>query len=211
MILSVLANIRFFLAAILVILCVLAGLPVNGDELTGGTVALVDGEEESAIFVPTPQDVVEKMLEVGKVTSGDLLFDLGCGDGRILVAAAKIHGCRAKGYDISERKVRQSKENVKRHGLEERVDIEQRDIFTLDLTMATVVTLYLLPEMNDQLVPQLKRMKDGSRILCHEFAIDAYEPDRVVQLKSTYDDTSHDIYLRNSRRASLLVVFVAVG
>lgn len=82
-------------------------------------------EEESAIFVPTPTDVVEKMLELGNVTQDDLLYDLGCGDGRIVVAAAKKCGCKAVGYDISERKVRQSIENVKRHGLEKLVRIEQ--------------------------------------------------------------------------------------
>ena len=152
-------------------------------------------EEEGAIFVPTPADVVTKMLEVAKVTKDDLLYDLGCGDGRIVVAAALQHGCRAVGYEIDDRKVRQSKENVQRNRLEKLVRIQQQDIFTLDLREASVVTLYLLPEMNDQLVPQLKQMKTGCRIVAHDFAIDGYQHDRLVTLKSKEDGTPHDIFL----------------
>jgi precorrin-6B methylase 2 len=152
-------------------------------------------EEEGAIFVPTPADVVTKMLEVAKVTKDDLLYDLGCGDGRIVIAAALNHGCRAVGYEIDDRKVRQSKENVQRNGLGKRVRIQQQDIFTLDLREASVITLYLLPEMNDQLVPQLKQMKAGCRIVAHNFAIDGYQHDRLVTLKSKEDGTPHDIFL----------------
>ena len=152
-------------------------------------------EEEGAIFVPTPADVVDKMLEVAKVTNDDLLYDLGCGDGRIVVAAALKHGCRAVGYEIDDRKVRQSKENVRKHRLEKLVRIEQQDIFKLDLREASVITLYLLPEMNDQLVPQLQQLKDGSRIVAHNFAIDGFQHDRLVTLKSVEDGTPHDIFL----------------
>jgi SAM-dependent methyltransferase len=152
-------------------------------------------EEEGAIFVPTPADVVTKMLEVAKVTKDDLLYDLGCGDGRIVIAAALNHGCRAVGYEIDDRKVRQSKENVQRNRLEKLVRIQQQDIFTLDLREASVITLYLLPEMNDQLVPQLKQMKTGCRIVAHDFAIDGYQHDRLVTLKSKEDGTPHDIFL----------------
>ncbi len=87
------------------------------------------GDKDGAIHVPTPPDIVAKMLEVGGVKRNDLLYDLGCGDGRIVVAAALTYGCRAVGYDIDARKVRQSRENVKEHGVEKLVRIEQQDIF----------------------------------------------------------------------------------
>ena len=151
--------------------------------------------EDTAIHVPTPPDIVDKMLELARVTPDDLLYDLGCGDGRIVVAAASKYGCRAVGYDIDARKVKQSKENVKRHKLETRVRIEQHDIFKLDLRKASVITLYLLPEMNDRLVPQLKSLKDGSRIVCHQFPFEGMRYDRMITVKSTQDGAKHDIYL----------------
>ncbi len=150
---------------------------------------------DSAIHVPTPPDVVEKMLAVAKITTGDLLYDLGCGDGRIVIAAAAKYGCRAVGFDIDARKVQQSKENVQREGLADRVRIEHQDIFKLDLRAATVVTLYLLPEMNNQLVPQLEKMKDGSRIVCHEFPLQHYQHDSFMTVKSQQDGVPRDVYL----------------
>jgi SAM-dependent methyltransferase len=152
-------------------------------------------DDDSAITVPTPPDIVLKMLEVAKVGKGDLLYDLGCGDGRIVVAAASRYGCRAVGYDINPRMIRESRQNVEKHRLQELVRIEQQDIFKLDLREASVITLYLLPEMNDQLVPQLKQLKAGSRIVCHEFPIDGFHYDRLVTMKSSYDGVPRDIYL----------------
>jgi len=152
-------------------------------------------DEEGAIHVPTPADIVAKMLEVAKVEKKDLVYDLGCGDGRIVVAAALKYGCRAVGFDIDARKVRQSRENVNRHGVEKLVRIEHKDIFELDLREATVITLYLLPELNEQLIPQLEQLKDGSRIVAHEFAIEGVQHDRLITLKSQGDDVPRDIYL----------------
>ena len=152
-------------------------------------------KDDSAITVPTPPDVVARMLEVANVTKQDLLFDLGCGDGRIVVAAAKQYGCGAVGYDFNPRMVREAKSNVRESGLQALVSIEEKDIFKLDLSKATVITLYLLPEMNDRLVPQLKQLPDGARIVCHEFPIDAFQHDRMVTLKSKYDGVPRDIYL----------------
>ena len=152
-------------------------------------------DDDSAITVPTPPDIVLKMLEIAKVGKDDLLYDLGCGDGRIVVAAASRYGCRAVGYDINLRMIRQARRNVEKQGLQKLVRIEQQDIFKLDLADASVVTLYLLPEMNDQLVPQLKKLKVGSRIVCHEFFIDGFHHDRMVTVKSNYDGVPRDIYL----------------
>ena len=177
-----------FLVLFLALSCSSAHRRVSADDRSSG-------EDDSAITVPTPPDIVAKMLEVAKVSKGDLLYDLGCGDGRIVVAAASQYGCRAVGYDINPRMIRESLENVKKHGLTDLVRIEQQDIFKLDLRQASVITLYLLPEMNDQLVPQLKKLKHGPRIVCHEFPIDDFQHDRMVTVKSTYDGVPRDIYL----------------
>ena len=154
-------------------------------------------DDDSAITVPTPHDVVAKMLEVAKVTKDDMVYDLGCGDGRIVIAAAKSYGCRAVGYDINPRMVREAKANIQSHGLEDLVRIKQEDIFKLDLRPANVITLYLLPEMNDRLVPQLRQMKEGSRVVCHEFPIDGFQYDKMLTLKSKFDGVPRDIYLYN--------------
>jgi precorrin-6B methylase 2 len=150
---------------------------------------------DTAIHVPTPPVIVAKMLEVARLHKDDLLYDLGCGDGRIVIAAAKDYGCRAVGYDIDERKVQQSKENVKSHRVERLVRIEHKDIFLLDLREATVITLYLLPEMNMKLLPQLEMLKDGSRIVCHEFALKDVQHDRLITITTQPDGVPRDIYL----------------
>jgi len=143
-----------------------------------------------APFVPTPQDVVDKMLEVAGVTQHDVLYDLGCGDGRVVVTAAKRYGCKAYGCDIDPERVRESQTNIKRHGVGHLVRVEQKDLFTLDLSPATVVTLYLLPELNLRLLPQLEKLKPGSRLVSHQFDIEGIQPQRVVRLRS--DETKLD-------------------
>lgn len=152
-------------------------------------------EQDTAIHVPTPHDVIAKMLEAAKVTEQDVLFDLGCGDGRIVIAAATRYGCRAVGYDIDARKVKESQANVAEKDIGGLVKIEQRDIFKLDLSKATVITLYLLPEMNAQLIPQLRKLRDGSRIVTHDFPIEGIAHDRKLSLESAEDGGPHDVYL----------------
>jgi hypothetical protein len=147
------------------------------------------------IFVPTPQDVVDKMLELAEVTKDDLIYDLGCGDGRIVVTAAKKYGCTAVGYDISRRRVKESLANVEKDDIGHLVTIERKDIFTLNLGKANVVTLYLLPELNVKLVPQLERLKPGSRIVSHDFDMKGVKPDQVVEMTSAEDSSEHTIYL----------------
>lgn len=146
-------------------------------------------------FVPTPQDGVDKMLEMAKVTKDDLLYDLGCGDGRIVVTAAKRYGCRAVGYDIDPERVKESRENVEKNKLKHLVTIENRDIFTLDLSKANVITLYLLPRLNVKLIPQLEKLRPGSRIVSHDFDMKGIQPDEVVTLTSEEDSEEHKIYL----------------
>jgi predicted O-methyltransferase YrrM len=145
--------------------------------------------------VPTPQDVVEKMLEVAQVKKTDLVYDLGCGDGRIVVTAAKKYGCKAVGYDIEYDRVIESLENVKKNNVEDLVTIEQEDIFTLDLSKADVITLFLLPELNVRLIPQLEKLKPGSRIVSQEFDMEGVTPDKVVTIVSNETGAPHLIYL----------------
>jgi len=154
-----------------------------------------ESNEPDVIFVPTPQDVVDKMLELAKVQKDDLVYDLGCGDGRIVVTAAKRYGCRAVGYDIDPNRVAESLENVEKNNVGHLVRIEQKDIFTLDLSEANVITLYLLPELNVKLIPQLEKLKPGSRIVSHDFRMRGVKPDKVVKLISNEDDAEHKIYL----------------
>jgi len=147
------------------------------------------------VFVPTPPEVVDKMLELAQVTKDDLVYDLGCGDGRIVVAAAKKFGCRAVGYDISPQRVRESRQNVEKNGVGHLVTIEQEDIFTLDLSGANVITLYLLPSLNVKLIPQLEKLKPGSRIVSHDFAMRGVKPDKVVTITTENEYDEHTVYL----------------
>ena len=157
-----------------------------------------EANEPDVIYVPTPQDVVDKMLELAKVQKNDLVYDLGCGDGRIIVTAAKRYGCRAVGYDIDPERVKESLENVAKNNVGHLVRIEQKNIFTLDLSDANVITLYLLPSLNVKLIPQLEKLKPGSRIVSHDFRMKGVKPDKIVKLTSSEDKTRHKIYLWTS-------------
>jgi len=147
------------------------------------------------IYVSTPHDIVDKMLMLAKVTKEDLVYDLGCGDGRIPVAASKKYGCKSVGYDLDPARVKESLENAKKNKVEHLVTIEQKDIFTLDLSGADVITLYLRPDMNKRLVPQLEKLKPGSRIVAHNFGIPGIKPDKVARFTSSFDNLEHKIYL----------------
>ena len=147
------------------------------------------------IYVPTPQKVVDRMLEMAQVTKDDLVYDLGCGDGRIVVTAAKKYGCKAIGYDINPKRVKESLQNVKENNVGHLVQIEQEDIFTLDLSRANVITLYLLPELNVKLIPQLEKLKPGSRIVSHDFDMKGVKPDKVVEMSSGKNSETHQVYL----------------
>jgi precorrin-6B methylase 2 len=147
------------------------------------------------IFVPTPQNVVDKMLEMAQVKKDDLLYDLGCGDGIIVVTAAKKYGCKCVGYDIDPQRIKESLENVEKNNVGDLVRIEQEDIFTLDLSEANVITLYLLPSLNVKLIPQLEKLKPGSRIVSHDFDMRGVKPDKVVEIDSDNGYREHTIYL----------------
>ncbi len=134
--------------------------------------------EPDVIFVPTPQEVVNKMLELADVRPGEIVYDLGCGDGRIPVTAAKKYGVRAWGFDINPVRVKESLENVEKNNVKNLVTIKLQDIFELDLSKADVVTLYLLPQLNVKLIPQLDKLKPGCRIVSHDFNMEGVRPKR---------------------------------
>jgi predicted RNA methylase len=131
------------------------------------------------IYIPTPQAIVDKMLEMAEIKSGDVLYDLGCGDGRIMVTAAKKFGIKAVGYDIDPDRVREAIENARTNGVARLVTVKQEDIFKLDLRAASVVTMFLLPTLNVRLMPQLEKLKPGSRIISHAFDMRGAQPVQV--------------------------------
>jgi len=145
-------------------------------------------------FVPTPQEVVDRMLELAEVTEDDVVYDLGCGDGRIVVTAAKRYGCRALGVDIDPERVEESLKNVRDNNVEHLVEIKEGDIFEMDLTPATVITLYLLPNLNVKLIPQLEQLEPGTRIVSHAFDMRGVKPD-VVETVETERGTSPTVYM----------------
>src|SRR4051794_13725127 len=152
-------------------------------------------KKPDVIFVPTPQEVVDKMLEMAEVKKGDVLYDLGCGDGRIVVTAAKKYGVKAIGFDVDPQRISEARANVKENGVDNLVTIRQADIFETDLKAASVVTLYLLPELNVRLMPQLEQLGRGARIVSHDFDMKGAKPKKVVTLQDDQGDEEHSIYL----------------
>lgn len=136
-------------------------------------------------YVPTPQEVVNSMLDLAKVGKDDVLYDLGCGDGRIVVTAAKERGARGTGIDLNPQRIAEAKENAKKAGVEDRVAFRVGDLFEADVSPATVVTLYLLPDVNVKLRPRLwKQLKVGTRVVSHDFDMGAeWPPEKTVKLK----------------------------
>ena len=132
------------------------------------------------IFVPTREAVVEAMLKAAKVGPNDIVYDLGCGDGRIVVAAAKL-GARGVGIDIDPQRIAEAKENAKAAGVEGKVDFRLGDLFEADIREASVVTLYLLPSLNVKLKPRLmEQLRPGTRIVSHDFDMGDWQPDETI-------------------------------
>jgi SAM-dependent methyltransferase len=134
-------------------------------------------------YVPTPQDVVEAMLHTAQVGPEDVLYDLGCGDGRIVVTAAQQFGARATGVDLNPARLSEARANARRAGVTDRVRFLHQDLFATELRDATVVTLYLLPAVNLRLRPRLLRdLQPGARVVSHEFDMGEWPPDQVLQV-----------------------------
>ncbi len=136
-------------------------------------------------FVPTPHEVVAKMLEVTDVAEDDLLYDLGSGDGRIVITAARKRGARGIGIDIDPERIRESRANARDSGVTELVEFRQADLFETDLSKATVVTLYLLPSLNLKLRPKLYReLRPGTRVVSNSFDMGDWKPDSTLTVGS---------------------------
>ena len=135
--------------------------------------------EPDVIYVPTPQEVVDAMLTMANVTSQDVVYDLGSGDGRIPITAAQKFGATAIGIDINPQRIKEANENLVKAGVGDKVKVLNQDLFETDLSPATVITLYLLPTLNVKLMPALKRLKPGTRIVSHSFDMGtAWPPDK---------------------------------
>jgi SAM-dependent methyltransferase len=141
-------------------------------------------QEPRVPYVPTPQDVVDKMLQMVRVTANDYLIDLGSGDGRIVVTAAKKHSARGFGVDINPERVAEATANAQKNGVTDKVAFYQRDLFQTDLSQATVISMYLLPRVNLELRPKLLDLKPGTRIVSHDFSMGDWKPDAFVQMHS---------------------------
>jgi tRNA G37 N-methylase Trm5 len=159
-------------------------------------VTLVSAQEGKIVpYVPTPQEVVDRMLELAQVKKGDVVYDLGSGDGRIVVTAAKKYGVKAIGFEIDPQRIKESHENIKKAGVEHLVEIRQQDIRTVDLSPANVLTMYLLPEVNLMIRPNIwKQMKPGSRIVSHDFDMAEWKPLKTEYIKDS-SSWDHTLYL----------------
>ena len=134
-------------------------------------------------YVPTPPEVVEAMLKLGAVAKGDIVYDLGCGDGRIVIMAAQKYGARGTGFDINPERVREAEENARKAGVTEQVKFGVKNLFEADFYDANLVTLYLLPEVNLRLRPRLLRqLKPGTRVVSHSFSMGEWEPDQKIEI-----------------------------
>jgi tRNA G37 N-methylase Trm5 len=144
-------------------------------------IAAAQERKPDVIYVPTPEAVVEEMLRLANVGKDDVVYDLGCGDGRIVITAAKKYGARGVGIDIDPERIKESNENARKAGVTDRVKFLQQDLFETDFREATVVTLYLLPALNLKLRPKLlSELKPGTRIVSHAFDMGDWKPDKVV-------------------------------
>ena len=140
-------------------------------------------KEPEVPYVPTHEKIVAEMLKVAKVGKGDVLYDLGSGDGRIPITAARKYGVRGVGIDIDPARIAEANENAKRNGVTDLVKFRNEDLFKANFSEATVVTLYLLPDLNEKLRPKLwAELKPGTRIVSHQFEMGKWKPEKVVEL-----------------------------
>jgi hypothetical protein len=139
--------------------------------------------QPDVIFVPTPQEVVDAMLTMANVTAKDVVYDLGSGDGRIPITAAQKHGANGVGIDIDPQRIKEANENLAKAGPEVKGKVQflNQDLFETDISKATVITLYLLPSLNLKLMPKLKQLKPGTRIVSHSFDMGSEWPPEKTQ------------------------------
>ena len=144
-------------------------------------------------YVPTHQSIVDEMLRMAEVKADDILYDLGSGDGRIPITAAQRYGTRGVGIDLNPERVKEANEKAQKAGVTDKVRFIEGDIFKEDFSEATVLTLYLLPQVNLKLRPTILQMKPGTRVVSHNYHMDDWEPEKTKEMK-TPDGETHYIY-----------------
>lgn len=147
------------------------------------------------VYVGTPYDVATKMVDMAGLKRGERVADPGCGDGRVLIAAARRYGCQGTGYELDPRLAAEARQIAKKRGVSELVDIQIKDIFTVDYDQYDVVLMYLLPDMIARLLPEFEKLKPGSRLVAHDYGIRGIEPDRAVSFISNEDNVEHTVFL----------------
>jgi hypothetical protein len=162
-----------------------------------GPFAQVETAPKLAPFVPTPQNVVDVMLTMAEVTKNDVVYDLGSGDGRIVITAAKEYGAKGIGFELDDDLITEAQEKARKEGVSHLVEFRKQDVMTVDLSPATVVTLYLLPEANLKLRPRiLSQLRVGARVVSHNYDMGDWAPLRAVEVRegeSSYG--GHTVYL----------------
>lgn len=177
---------------IIATLLILAAIPLAAEENIDEPVFI---QTPDVVYVGTPYDIVSQMLHMGDVKKDDIVVDLGCGDARMLVLAAQKYGSKGIGYEIDPVMVRESRKNAERNNVSDLVKIVQADIFKVDIRDADVLPIYLLPEMNLQLVPQFETLKPGSRLVFHNYNLPGYVHDKKIETISNEDNSSHTLWL----------------
>ena len=176
------------------------GLAVSPGVWSGavhGPFAQVATDPKLAPFVPTPQSVVEMMLTMAEITKDDIVYDLGSGDGRIVITAAKKYGAKGVGFEIDDDLIQEAREEARKEGVSHLVEFRKQDVMTVDLSPATVVTLYLLPEANLKLRPRiLSHLRVGARVVSHNYDMGDWAPLRATEVRDAESSTSvHWVYL----------------
>jgi len=158
--------------------------------------------DASVPYVPTPQNVVDRMLEIAHVGPQDYLIDLGSGDGRIVVTAAEKYGARGFGVDLNPKRISEANDNARAAKVTDKVQFYERDLFETDLTSATVITMYLLPRVNLELRPKLLELKPGTRVVSHDFSMGDWKPERHEEVEA------HDKYGGSGGRSDIYLWIV---
>ncbi len=155
----------------------------KADAQTPATSTTEQEQQYNLLYVPTPQPIVDAMLQLAQVNSNDLIYDLGSGDGRIPITAARRYGARGVGIDLNPERIQEANANLKRSGVGNNVEFRQQDLFETDLSKASVVTLYLLPEVMTKLRPKLlQELRPGTRIVSHAFDMGDWKPQQVQEV-----------------------------
>ena len=151
----------------------------------------VTAAQDTIPFVPSPPHVVQRMLELAEIKQGDILYDMGSGDGRIVIEAAKQFGIRGIGIDLNPELVTKARENAAKEGVSHLVDFRAQDGLTVDISEATVVTLYMFKWFNNALRPKLQKLRPGARVIAHDFDIDEWKPTRIEYVKPPKDSQDY--------------------